>query len=314
MAMPNRWIVATGDTAPVTQVALRTLRQRLAVVWLELAHAGTESVHHPERVHQLRVATRRALVAIHVFADLIPDRRRRWFEKRLRSIRRTAGEARDLDVLTQRLFRSQQGPPNLWLPGHAKQIHARLLAMLERQRIASRSPIRRLHQTLQDADWSGRVAAMLERVARAKQIVSFRVYARQRFKPMIEDFFDIAGHKLRDAGELHALRIEGKNLRYALEIFAAAIPESSRVPCYEQLEQLQEHLGAFTDHATAADRFKTWSRAASARSIRALLRTMHEEEKEMAHEARRGFSRWWNRSRRRSLRRRLDRSLRRTSA
>ena len=56
-----------------------------------------------EPVHQLRVSTRRATAVLQLFEAMLPRNRRRWFEKRLKQIRRTAGIARDLDVLVTRL-------------------------------------------------------------------------------------------------------------------------------------------------------------------------------------------------------------------
>ncbi len=58
-------------------------------------------------MHQLRVATRRAQSALRLFADALPRRRSRWWNRQLKRVRKTSGRVRDLDVLIQRLVPQQ---------------------------------------------------------------------------------------------------------------------------------------------------------------------------------------------------------------
>ena len=129
MAASDRWIVNDDHRLSVGQLAATTLRRRFDAVWTEL-RAACDMPDHAEHVHQLRVATRRTLAAFDAFHAVIPAKRRAWFEKRLRRLRRTAGEARDLDVLTDRLAHD------------AARARSRLVAMLSKQRRKSRAPIR----------------------------------------------------------------------------------------------------------------------------------------------------------------------------
>lgn len=265
----------------------------------------------PERVHQLRVSTRRALAAFSAFGGLMPQKRAAWFEKRLRRIRRTAGKARDLDVLTDRLDREEWTGAVLT---SARRARRRLVAMLARQRSASRRPIHELRENLAAADWPGRVERLLDKIAAGPKGPTFRRFARRRFGPLLKRFFARADRRLRDAEEIHRLRIEGKRLRYALEIFAVAFPAGVRRKCEKALEMLQESLGEFTDHAAAADRLRRWSREAGATAERNAISALRKAESRRADEARRTFTKWWNPARRRTLRRRFERSLRRGSA
>ncbi|NBX28854.1 CHAD domain-containing protein [bacterium] len=308
--MPQRgtsWLVTDGPDAAVGQVAMRTLRGRLRAVWAE-AQAAAEGTA-PEHVHRLRVATRRTLAALDVFRDVLPPRRAAWFRKRLRLLRQAAGDARDLDVLTGRLRQGGSRPEPA-----ASAARSRLVAMLSRQRTVSRGPIRELYERLTEADWHGRVDTFLERVADRGRRTRFGDYARRRFGPLTADFFAIADRRLRDADEIHRVRIEAKKLRYAVEIFAGVFPAATLARCQDALARLQETLGEFTDHATAADRFRRWSRDESMRSDRDTLAEFRRREDMLADDARRAFSDWWSRSRRRALRRTFERSLRRESA
>lgn len=300
------WLVTDGAGVPVGQVAMRVLRSRLRAVWAE-AQAAAEGMA-PEHVHRLRVASRRTLAAFDVFRDVLPPKRAAWFRKRLRLLRRAAGDARDLDVLTGRLGKDAERP------SAARTARARLVAMLSKQRAVSRGPIRELRERLLEADWPGRVDELLERVARRHHRTTFGAYARRRFAPLVDEFFATADRRLRDAEEIHELRIEAKKLRYAVEIFAGVFPAATLARCQDALEQLQETLGEFTDHAAAADRFRRWAHDRGMRSDRAALAALRRREDEMADEARKMFAKWWSRSRRRALKRTFGRSLRRESA
>ena len=77
---------------PAGTVAFTKLRSVLAAVWQEIGEAG-DPLADPETVHRLRVATRRSLAALAAFAPLTSTRKRRRFQRRLRQVRRAAGEA-----------------------------------------------------------------------------------------------------------------------------------------------------------------------------------------------------------------------------
>ncbi|MEI6239303.1 MAG: CHAD domain-containing protein [Planctomycetia bacterium] len=306
MKLSSTWIVVEDGRRPAGLVAARTLRKRLDTVWHELALAGVGVAHDVERVHQLRVATRRAIAAIDAFRDLLPTKRAEWFTKQLRRIRRAAGEARDLDVLTDRLT----GDPGASGGGRARR---RLVAMLSKQREVSCQPIRTVHERLLD-DWLDRVERLLAGVVTGRSQPTFRAYARRRFRPMMRRFFAAADRKLHSTDEMHALRIEGKKLRYAMEIFSAMFPPRVRSRCYDALERLQETLGDFTDHATAADRLRRLAHETSAAANRDVLERLCAQEERQADQARKAFIKWWDAGRRRALRRRFERTLRRVSA
>lgn len=307
------WIVTDATDTPVRDVAVRILRQRLEAVWSEL-RAACSGRHSPERIHQLRVATRRSLAAIDAFHDLLPGRSRAWFATWLRRIRRAASDARDLDVLTDRLTapatpaarkpRLEDGPP----------ARRRLVAMLTRQRAASRRPVHEIRERLLAADWPGRLEKLLDRLGRGRPGPRFGRYARRRFRPLARQFFVRADCRLREIEEIHRLRIEGKKLRYALEIFAPVFPRRLVTRCEKALENLQRHLGEFTDHAAAAERLQRLRRREADAANRREIRVLRKAEQSQARKARKEFAAWWSQARRQALRRRVERTLRRDSA
>jgi CHAD domain-containing protein len=310
MALQSTWLVVEHGSTPASQVARRTLRKRLDAVWTELQAAAGDRPN-ADRVHRLRVATRRTLAAVDAFADLLPAKRREWFAKRLRRLRRAAGEARDLDVLTDRLGREVAGPQP---PVAGLAARDRLIAMLARRQAASRGPIRQMRDALLANDWHGRTERLLDRVGSRDADRPFADFARRRFRPLVARFFARADHRLRSADEMHRLRIEGKKLRYAMEIFARVFPVRECVRCADALERLQEALGDFTDHAAAADRLRRWARSDGIGMQQRTLAALHDVEAARADKARKAFAKWWTPARRRRLRRALERTLRRRCA
>jgi len=310
MKRSKTWVVRGDAETPVARVAERTLRKRLETVWSELT-AACRPRHDPESVHRLRVATRRTLAALMAFRGLIPSKRREWFEKRLRTIRRAAGDTRDLDVLTVRLSgRSAAGAVSPPRSARADRARGRLVAMLAKRREVSRRPILAVRNELRAGDWAGRVEKLLDDVTASGRDESFASYGRRRFRRLLDRFFLRADRKLKNAADIHRLRIEGKKIRYAVEIFAAVFPEAELAACQAALEELQKTLGEFTDHAAAADRFRRWAREKDVGPDRHALAELRLAEDEQADEARRAFLKWWRPARRRALRRRFERTLR----
>lgn len=301
--------VAHETPTRVRDVAVRTLRWRFETLWSELGAACADA-HDAEAVHRLRVACRRTIAAIAAFRDLLPSRQRDWFSKRLRRLRRAAGTARDLDVLSARL--TGRGGDAAAIAGAARH---RLIAMLSRQRVGSRVPIREEMERLVAADWQAHVERFVEAAADARDgDETFAEYARRRFRRLGNRFFDHVDRRLHGDAEIHRLRIHVKKLRYALEIFAPVFPERVTAKCVKALERLQEHLGEFTDHAAAANRLRRWSRQDGVDAAQTAIVALRRIEEARADEARRTFVKWWTPGRRKGLRRRCERTSRRRSA
>lgn len=303
---PRRLETACLDAASVRGLAGQTIRRRLDAVWHEL-HVNRGDPCDRDGIHRLRVATRRAIAAIDAFADLLPERGRRWFRRRLRDLRRAAGEARDLDVLAERISSESS-------PGSGGPARRRLAAMLARRRPEACEPVLAQRDRLTEADWPVRAERLIDRIARGGKEPAFARYCRRRLKRTVRRFFDRADHATGRRADLHRLRIDGKRLRYALEIFAPVIPDGQRAKCQKTLEALQECLGRYTDHTSAAERLRRWSARHGVAEDRRLLAWLQRSEDEAADEACRGFVSWWTRSRQRTLRRRFRRALRRKPA
>jgi len=248
----DKWFSSLSADAMVLDAAVTTLRKRFADIQRQLA-AGSQSLSHPETLHQLRVALRRAESAVDVYGDVIPRRRGTEIRKLLRRFRRATNEARDLDTIGDRLAQLE--------PASAAAITTAVNRRLEdiRPQIAdARQELR--HNELFDR----RVRSLLKKIRkpgkRRREIAASRLgdWALSRIRPLADSFFHAIPHDWHDAEATHRFRIAGKRLRYAMEVLSSALPSSYRESLYPLLESLQERLGELNDLAVARVRIGEW--------------------------------------------------------
>lgn len=297
MIRKNKWLTGTTPDQPWSAAAREALEARCSLVWHYLARAVKPGERNVEDVHQLRVWSRRAVTAFDVYGDVLPPRKSRKLCKQLKRLRRAAGEARDLDVLAERLARRA-----------ARRPAPRTIAELALLRQEARRPIRRLQQRLKRKDFPRLVQGVLRRLRYrgGGPEPAFGRGARESLRPVIERFCGRAGGNLADPLELHAFRIAGKQLRYALELLAGAFGPEVREELYPQVEELQELLGKINDCAAAIARLECWSRRAEDADHRHELLRLLTAEKSDLRRARRRFDQWWTADRREQLAQRLN--------
>ena len=295
----RKWIPGIDPEEPVTSAAGRTLEARLAQVSHYAPLAATRSAESTEHVHQLRVATRRAAAALRVFADSLPRRRRRWIQRRLKKMRRAAGDARDYDVQLKRINadKTRNVPTRRLLRKYLQSCRRRAQASVidaqedfKRRRFEAKAA-----KLLKKVRWRGR-----------DDEPSFAEAARDTLASLADRFFLAAAGDLHQVSQLHWLRIQGKRLRYAMEIFAAAFPPSFRRDLYAEIEKLQERLGRLNDHATAAERYRTWLDSGDHELNEELLEELIQAEERKLDRAVKRFHRWWSADRRERLRQQFD--------
>lgn len=284
------------------EVAGPIVRSRLEAVWTVL-RAVCDAGADPDGIHRLRVATRRAIIALKAFDELTPSGDSRWFRRRLRRVRRVSGEARDLDVMAARFGHVTKADAD----AKARRL---LVSMLAQERPATLEPIAAMYERLREDDWSGRLERLVVRMDRDRERVLLSTYGRRRLKSLVRRFFAYADPWSLGDERIHRLRIEGKRVRYALEIFAPVLPRRVCTKVQRSLERLQDNLGSFTDHAAAADRLRHWSGRLETPADRRILAAIRRREVREAARARTAIRKWWTRSRRRELQRYFRRMLR----
>jgi CHAD domain-containing protein len=245
----GKWIYGLGPATPVAEAARRTLAVRLQVVRDYLSLAVSVPDKDIEYVHQLRVGTRRAGAALDIFALCLPEKAYQGARRRLRRLRRAAGAARDWDVflagLRSRNRRKARGPGADFLLGYA--LGQRAAAQNQLTAAAPEDPVR----------FDRFVAETVAGVRDARLNHGARTLldlARPMLLGFLKELNEGAAADLRDYGRLHQVRIIGKRLRYAMEIFADCFAEPFRGRLYPLVEEMQEVLGRANDSHVATVR------------------------------------------------------------
>ncbi|MGD9646873.1 MAG: CHAD domain-containing protein [Pirellulales bacterium] len=284
----GKWIDDVHPDQPVSDLARRALDLRLSSVWHYLPLAAQLSSEEIEYVHQLRVSTRRAAAALRLFKDLLPKRRRRWLAKQLRRLRRAAAEARDFDVLEAQL-------PHWTGDSQSEEIQDELRKVHDR-RVSAQGPIVDVHRRLRRKGFPERVEALVKRTRWRDERSgepTVALAAQRRLRPFVDEFFAAATAGSSDAPGLHRLRILGKRLRYAMEVFGGVFDPSLREELYPQIEEIQERLGDINDRAAAIERFEQWSSDRHSHRRQRRLRSLLARQQETFEASLQDFLAWW---------------------
>lgn len=306
MIRKSKWIEIHSPAEPAAKVAARTLDGRLRLVAHYLPLAAAAADEDDEHVHQTRVATRRAMTTMSIFAPLLPRKEARWFRKQLRRARKAANDARDYDVLADRL--SQRLDAN-----SDDQACDELVGWIHDHRREAQKPIREAAAHFAKKHYKRRARRLVKKLMRVdrKRNTSgtFGDLAQQSMRTQVDEFFAFEPQELRDLEKLHQFRVSGKHLRYAMEVFAGAFRRNFRDELYPQVEALQEQLGKINDHAVARGHYERWLGEAEDEARRALLRELIDDELAAINRLQDQFTNEWTADRAAHLRERFLQEL-----
>ena len=212
---------------------------------------GSRSGENIESVHQMRVAIRRMrslfnLIGAHYRRKTVAE-----FERGLREIARALGAIRDLDVLILDLQEFQAT-----LPPESQDALASVIALLDERRSACRLRLIRLFDSKRYARFLRRFQRLTKRSGRGARRVKREESPHQvrHVLPLLlyERLARVKAYEsvlpATDDTVLHALRVEYKQLRYALEFFQPILGTSAG-RFLKQVKAMQEILGRINDIA-----------------------------------------------------------------
>jgi CHAD domain-containing protein len=231
----------------VAEVAYAVLRKHFAAFLRN--DPGTRLGEDPEALHDMRVATRRMRAAMSLFAPYLPPRIN-GYRTQFGWVAGVLGAVRDLDVQLERIAEWQKGVSESQAQGLAA-----VGALLERRRDAAR---RRMLFALN----SRRFETLCERFASALRHGAPHNFAAGR-EPILAAAPGLVEKRYRrvrrrgDAisppsppAQYHALRIDAKKLRYALE-FVAPVYGKPALDFIARVTALQDVLGLHQDAEVA---------------------------------------------------------------
>jgi len=223
--------------------------QRLLDAWRK-HEAGTRLGRDPEELHQLRVSVRRIDATLSLFKHQLPANLVRA-RKTAKSVLRTLGAARDLDVLVAELARYCAD-----LPEHERAAAEPLRALLEEERGRARARLVRALDSVSTRHWLETLArAGAENPAHggetgsALSVMPERV--RRRYRKLRK-----AVRALRETASMedyHEVRRRAKQLRYAIESASDMLGKPAD-DLLKALRRLQDELGAQQDAYVAQNR------------------------------------------------------------
>ncbi len=231
----------------------RILRAQLAIITAYEPCVAQDV--DPECLHKFRVAVRRSRSVLTQIKGVFPPAVTARFKRDLALVGRATNELRDLDV-----FLLDEARYRAMLPEKLAAGLEPLFAYLRQKRAAALANTLAfpngaqyrqimvewqtfLHEPVPETPAAPHVAHPIYQVARK------RIY--KRYRRLVSQGMKILENAADE--ELHALRIEGKKLRYLLEFFQPLFPAAEIIYLIKQLKQLQANLGDFNDLQVQAD-------------------------------------------------------------
>jgi CHAD domain-containing protein len=291
----GKWIPGLGPETPLVEAAHKALSVRLQVVGQFLRLALHEPYRDAEHVHQLRVGTRRAGAALNIFATCLPRKVYRKAKKQLRALRRGAGQARDWDVFL--IARAER-------PRRGKQKQAGtdfLFAYGLGHRLSAQAALEQTAAPLATAfaPFEVKVLAALRQPDGGSANSTLMNLARPLLLGLVNELHQAAAGDLADYGHLHQVRIIGKRLRYAMEVFAGCFGPAFRETVYPEVEEMQEILGRANDSHTTVGRmhvlrdYLRTARLAEWKALQPEIDAMLRYHQRRLPQERQRFLTWW---------------------
>jgi triphosphatase len=216
---------------------------------------GTRAGTDPEALHDMRVATRRMRAALRIAGPYLEGKAARRVTNGVRSVTRSLGAVRDLDVLIERAKEFQAR-----LPAEQQQDLDGLLSDWNSRRERSRKQMLRLLDSKAYARFAEDMDAFLEETGedsngprsevvvpvQVRHVLGSAIWTRYEEVRAYETVMDSP-----TLPQLHALRIIGKYLRYTLEFFRDVLPGNAST-LIRDVVAMQDQLGALHDADVAA--------------------------------------------------------------
>jgi len=214
---------------------------------LETAITRVDATRDIEAVHALRVASRRLNEPLELIGESRGRKRCKKLIGSLRKLRNAVRDVRDMDVLMMALTGADRG--HLSDAEGVAKLQGTLAIMRENKLLDARKTIRRLDpENLRE-----KASALLkecdrgESRKRAKRLLSS---SRKQWVRKAEALLERPPAREHGAG-VHKVRIRLKALRYSTELMSRLDGEN-REALLSQFEAMQDRLGAWNDHFSAA--------------------------------------------------------------
>ena len=288
VALPSEPTMGDALAASIADALLRLLRND------PLTRLGDA-----EGLHQLRVSLRRLRSDLRTLEQVVEPAWWTGVEPDLRSVADALGEARDLDVLVERLAPAQDAPNTALEP---------LFASLDRRRTKAREKVAR---ALNDPTYPALLDQMVAAASDPPVAPPAAEPAASALPPLVLGAWDRLERRATDLSstssedDYHRTRIAAKRARYAAELAARVLGGARAAGAKRlatRLADVQDQLGTLQDAAVAEATMRATLAGRSDPAYAFEIGRMVERQGHLAADARRDFFDTWADLRRRRWR------------
>lgn len=297
---------ATPDISPVVLPSEPTLADALAdsiadALLRLLRNDPLTRMGDAEGLHQLRVSLRRLRSDLRTLEDMVEPTWLARVEPDLRTVADPLGEARDLDVLVERLSPEDGTQATALAP---------LFATLERRRAKAREAVVGI---LDEPIYLALIDELVAAASRPPVAPAAAEPASTALPPLVLRAWDRLERRAEELShnsaeaDFHRTRIAAKRARYASELAARVLTGRQAAGAKRfaaRLADVQDQLGTLQDAAVAEATMRATLEGRQSRARYAFeIGRMVEQQRSLAAEARRAFAETWADLRRRRWRR-----------
>lgn len=303
MGKNNNWLGKIEPGHAISEVAKEAISTRSARMLEYLPLAANRWKEDVEYVHHLRTWSRRTQAALQLFASLLPLKRSTLVRKATQKLRKAGGDARDLDVFIKRIRKAK------FVIGDDDK--AEVLAYLNRLRKAAQPSLVQAWEWAKSEDLAKKFEGVVLRT-RWREVAeeeSLQQMAPTLLEPLVVRFFHFSQMLGESPESLHQMRIEGKKVRYAMELVEGGFPHCFREELYPAFEEVQSKLGSINDHHMAVEKIQRWQNETATKKFPAFLLQLAGHEQIQFNEKAEAFRTWWTEARAQQLKEHFDRYL-----
>lgn len=303
MGKNNNWLGKIEPGHAISEVAKEAISTRSARMLEYLPLAANRWKEDVEYVHHLRTWSRRTQAALQLFASLLPLKRSTLVRKATQKLRKAGGDARDLDVFIKRIRKAK------FVIGDDDK--AEVLTYLNRLRKAAQPSLVQAWEWAKSEDLAKKFEGVVLRT-RWREVAeeeSLQQMAPTLLEPLVVRFFHFSQMLGESPESLHQMRIEGKKVRYAMELVEGGFPDCFREELYPAFEEVQSKLGSINDHHMAVEKIQRWQNETATKKFPAFLLQLAGHEQIQFNEKAEAFRTWWTEARAQQLKEHFDRYL-----
>ena len=202
-----------------------------------------------EDIHDLRVSSRRIRTVLETFSEYLPNKKIKSWEKDIRAITKSFGSVRDLDVQIDLITDIYKSIEDNKIRSGLRRIRLRLKQKRQQKQADTKKITELILDSASIVEMDTWAEAVLENSG-SEMFFSSELYrlGYKQIQTRLDEFlfYEVYIFDPDRVEELHQMRINAKQLRYALEVFSDLYKQETDF-ALDISRQAQEYLGLIHD-------------------------------------------------------------------